>query len=49
MKKFHNMILIKSFKDLGVDVEEQGRNDLVYKGRKFSGSAFEIELGGKFK
>ncbi len=49
MKKFHNIILIKAFKDLGVEIEEQGRNDLIYKGRKFSGSAFEIELGGKFK
>jgi hypothetical protein len=30
MKKFHNIVLIQAFKDLGVDIEEQGRNDLIY-------------------
>lgn len=27
-------------------MESQGRNDLLLNGKKFSGSAFEVEMGG---
>lgn len=49
MKNFHNKILIQGFKNIGLDVEEQGRNDLLVNGKKFSGSAFEVDLGGRTK
>ena len=47
MRAHHNKILQSAFENLGVKIDEQGRNDLSVDGRKFSGSAFEIEMGGK--
>ena len=46
MRKHHNKILIDGFQSLGVEIEESGRNDLLCKERKFSGSAYEISLAG---
>lgn len=47
MKENHNKILIKAFKNLKIPISAEGRNDLILGKKKFSGSAFELDLGGK--
>ena len=34
---------------MGVDAELSGRNDITVNGKKFSGSAYEVDLGGRYK
>ncbi len=47
MKEIHNDILIDGFKKMNIPVQSQGRNDMVLEEKKFSGSAFEVDLGSK--
>ena len=47
MKEKHNEILIKGLNNLKIEAKAEGRNDLVLGDKKFSGSAFELDLGGK--
>ena len=49
IKDHNNLIILKALKDLGLKAESQGRNDLTLSGKKFSGSAFEVDLGCKGK
>ncbi len=46
LKFKNNKIIIAALRNLGFDAESRGRNDLEVNGLKFSGSAFEVELGG---
>ena len=46
-KKHNNKILLKALKNQKINGEVQGRNDLTYKGKKFSGSAYEVEVESK--
>lgn len=47
IKEHNNKILTNSFQNIGITVENNGRNDLTLHGKKISGSAFEVDLGGK--
>jgi len=47
VKLKNNKIIIAALRNLGFDASSKGRNDLEVNGLKFSGSAFEIELGGQ--
>jgi lipoate-protein ligase A len=42
-------VVLNALRDLGLDVERNERNDLVYRGRKFSGSAFRHRRGRSFQ
>lgn len=46
-RKTNNEILIRALKRCRIDANVSGRNDLETQGRKFSGSAYELDLGGK--
>jgi lipoate-protein ligase A len=46
-KKLNDEIIIKSLSELGVEAETSGRNDVIVKERKVSGSAFKLKLGDK--
>ena len=46
-RKTNNDVLIRALKRCGIDANVSGRNDLETQGRKFSGSAYELDLGGK--
>ena len=48
-KKDNNEVILDALSTLGIQGEISGRNDLELEGRKFSGSAYEIDLGGKYK
>ena len=43
----NDAILARTFARFGLTIEYKGRNDLLINGLKFSGSAFEVELGGR--
>lgn len=43
----NNEIIVDALKNMGVKAEVSGRNDLVTDGKKFSGSAYRLYLGGK--
>lgn len=45
IKDENNEILLRGLKRLGINAEAKGRNDLILGDKKFSGSAFEIDLG----
>ncbi|KAL4492019.1 hypothetical protein ABPG72_008440 [Tetrahymena utriculariae] len=44
-KKVNNKILLQALKNVGLEAEFSGRNDLLFQGRKISGSAYQINLG----
>lgn len=46
-RQTNNNILIRALKRCGIEANVSGRNDLETQGRKFSGSAYELDLGGK--
>lgn len=46
-KVVNNEILINTLKKLGVEAEVSGRNDITYKNKKISGSAYRLHLGDK--
>ena len=46
-KALNNALLIEAFRNLGVTTEASGRNDLTVDGKKISGSAYRLNLGGK--
>ncbi|EGR34691.1 lipoate-protein ligase a, putative, partial [Ichthyophthirius multifiliis] len=46
-KNKNNIIIVNSLKNLGVDAQFTGRNDIVCQGRKISGSAYQVNLGKK--
>ena len=48
-KNKNNVILLKGLENLGIKAELSGRNDITINGKKFSGSAYEVDLGGRFK
>lgn len=48
-KNVNNKIILAALANLGVDAELSGRNDITLNGKKFSGSAYEVDLGGKLK
>jgi len=43
-KKINNNILLRALKNLGVQAEVSGRNDLLCRGKKISGSAYKVSL-----
>ena len=45
----NNKIIIDALKKLKIEASLSPRNDLVYGDKKFSGSAYELELGGKIR
>ena len=47
IKEFNNSIIERSFRNMKIGVESKGRNDMTLDGKKFSGSAFEVSIGGK--
>lgn len=47
-RKKNNEIIVRALKRFDLDVKVSGRNDLEVNGRKFSGSAYEVDLGGRF-
>jgi lipoate-protein ligase A len=47
-RKKNNEVITRALKHFGIDVKVSGRNDLEANGRKFSGSAYQLDLGGKF-
>ena len=46
-KEENNKIILDAIKTFGIEGEVSGRNDLLIEGKKFSGSAYELDLGGK--
>lgn len=44
----NNEIIIKALQKFDIKANVSGRNDLEVDGKKFSGSAYELDLGGKF-
>lgn len=46
-KKINNSILISALKNLGIEAEVSGRNDILCDGKKISGSAYKVNLGNK--
>ena len=46
-KTLNNEVLLGALKDLGVEGEASGRNDLQVDGKKVSGSAYKLKLGKK--
>ena len=44
-KKVNNKILLKALKNLGIEAEVSGRNDILCDGSKISGSAYKVNLG----
>lgn len=49
VRETSNKIILDALHSLNIDAELSPRNDLWYKGKKFSGSAYELDLGGKIK
>ena len=48
IKEVNNKIVLQALKKkFGIKGEASGRNDLVINGKKFSGSAYQVDLGGK--
>lgn len=47
-RKSNNDIILRTMKGFDIDAKVSGRNDLEVNGKKFSGSAYELDLGGKF-
>lgn len=46
-KTINNDILINALKNLGVDAQTSGRNDITVGTKKISGSAYQLSLGTK--
>lgn len=46
-KTLNNEVLLSAMKDLGVEGQASGRNDLTVDGKKVSGSAYKLKLGKK--
>ena len=46
-RKKNNGIILAALRTLGIEGTVSGRNDLEVNGKKFSGSAYELDLGGK--
>lgn len=46
-KEENNKIILDALSAFGLQGEVSGRNDLLLEGKKFSGSAYEVDLGGK--
>jgi len=46
-KKINTQIILNSLNHLGINAEFSGRNDILFEGRKISGSAFKINLANK--
>lgn len=44
-KKVNNQIILGALNSIGINAEVSGRNDLTFDGKKFSGSAYQINLG----
>lgn len=44
-KAVNNYLLLESLKKFNLEAQLSGRNDMVYKDRKISGSAYQINLG----
>lgn len=42
----NNQIILRALNRFNIPAEVSGRNDLEVKGKKFSGSAYELDLGG---
>jgi lipoate-protein ligase A len=46
-KTMNNEVIIEALKQLGVNAEATGRNDIHVNGKKVSGSAYKLNLGMK--
>lgn len=46
-KKINNEIILNSLKNLNINAELSGRNDILCEGKKVSGSAYKMNLGNK--
>lgn len=46
-KTMNNEVLLSAMRELGVEGEASGRNDLVVDDKKVSGSAYKLKLGRK--
>jgi lipoate---protein ligase len=46
-RNFNNKVILKALDGFGIKGEISGRNDLEINGKKFSGSAYQLDLGGK--
>ena len=49
IKDVNYEIIQNSLKSQGFEIEFKGRNDLVIRNKKFSGSAYEVDLNTKEK